>query len=109
DVVLEFYSNLLQEAARVLRVGGRCVLFSNRREALAQAVAAGPWETAGAWLVSRERAGQCQLVALERVDNLPKVSSALSEPQPGEADRLLGGEALSKSEEMRAKWLRMGL
>eukprot|EP00933_Yihiella_yeosuensis_P057351 TRINITY_DN57093_c0_g1_i1.p1 TRINITY_DN57093_c0_g1~~TRINITY_DN57093_c0_g1_i1.p1 ORF type:complete len:250 (+),score=32.05 TRINITY_DN57093_c0_g1_i1:75-752(+) len=118
--VTELYTDILEEASRVLRPGGRCILLCKQPAQLVQAVAKGPWDTAGAWLVSRSSRRndkdkeEVQLVSLERRETVKEeaesISLAMEEPEKGEADILLGNSGhLTKSQEIRAKWLRMGL
>lgn len=62
------YNGLLDNASRVLRVGGRCVLLSTRRVMLAKAVQRGPWHLLFAWSVGRGEGNlrESQLLVLER-------------------------------------------
>lgn len=109
----ETYDAILQEAARVLRPGGRCVLLSTRREMLATALGQGPWRPVAAWAVGRGHGGlrESQLLAVERLGGTagqPEAEAAELQLQPpGRSEgRATRGSA---SEAIRAEWQSRGL
>mmetsp|Transcript_32114 Transcript_32114/g.81087 ORF Transcript_32114/g.81087 Transcript_32114/m.81087 type:complete len:540 (+) Transcript_32114:3-1622(+) len=60
------YDGFLDEAARLLRPGGRCVLLTTRREMLARAVNEKFWRVVAALSVKRGSYGNSALLVLER-------------------------------------------
>eukprot|EP00929_Paragymnodinium_shiwhaense_P035773 TRINITY_DN19280_c0_g1_i2.p1 TRINITY_DN19280_c0_g1~~TRINITY_DN19280_c0_g1_i2.p1 ORF type:complete len:615 (-),score=116.77 TRINITY_DN19280_c0_g1_i2:46-1890(-) len=90
----ENYSNILRRCAQLLRPatstkpGGRCVLLSNRRRMLSRAVAEGPWELVGSWVVGRGEGNlrDFMLIVLERTSG-DCGAAQLDVPRPARQQR----------------------